>query len=257
MHATLTAPFRSQANGGPLNSAFFDETDATYCGYNFATETNCTALRFTRDELAIMYKAKIDTLARAVAKLNAAKVYPVLSLDNHWLPSGHCQCALCYADYFESGLINMTYFRFYEFWMVEYIEGFLYSAVKESQSESTTPNAFAQRRGLPHHTSSALAENMRSITPLDAGACWASFLLTCAALRMTSSAFEGQRGLPVVIHAPLKPTGNGAAADAAAAGYQFGSWLLTMKSYSYFGWLVRQLYLPSPCCASVCHQHAV
>ena len=67
----MIAEVASEGRTAGIRSVFLDEGDSTYCGYSFATETNCTGLRLPRRVLAQLYQDKLTALRAAAALLNA------------------------------------------------------------------------------------------------------------------------------------------------------------------------------------------
>ena len=96
-----------------INSVFFDETDAEYCGGD-----TCTGQQLSTSARAQLYKDKIAVLRRTALKLNKAGIWPMFSSVNEVsATSSHPQlrhCPLPYTDYFDA-LKDVGWFRFYEF----------------------------------------------------------------------------------------------------------------------------------------------
>jgi hypothetical protein len=96
-----------------INSVFFDETDAEYCG-GFPRPPhvpNCHR-NLRPGELARLYRAKIQVLRRSAIKLNAAGIFPMYSTFNTF-NSTNC-AGVDYSEYY-SALSDVGWFRFYEF----------------------------------------------------------------------------------------------------------------------------------------------
>ena len=89
----VIAEVASEGRTAGIRSVFLDEGDSTYCGYSFATETNCTGLRLPRRVLAQLYRDKLTALRAAAALLNAHGLAPIISLHAHWASPAHCRWA--------------------------------------------------------------------------------------------------------------------------------------------------------------------
>jgi hypothetical protein len=94
-----------------INSVFFDETDAEYCGGFPGQKAHCHH-NLRPGELAQLYRAKIQVLRRSALKLNSAGILPMYSSFNSF-NSTNCN-GVDYAEYY-GALSDVGWFRFYEF----------------------------------------------------------------------------------------------------------------------------------------------
>jgi hypothetical protein len=116
----VVAELASEAAAGlGVAAAFFDETDWSYCGYNFARD-GCT---LSDGYLEAEYAAKYAVLRRTAAALNAAGVWPLFSSKNLFnasfdgLGSGAKRPCLVPWDAYVAALDGAGYLRFEEFWV--------------------------------------------------------------------------------------------------------------------------------------------
>lgn len=104
--------------GGAPGAVFFDECDQNTCGYSSGA---CDFASFNATSLAAQQAASNVMLARTAAKLNAANVIPIFSLDNRLnassagLPGAAAPCALPEEDTL-AALSGARWARFYENW---------------------------------------------------------------------------------------------------------------------------------------------
>jgi hypothetical protein len=104
--------------GGAPGAVFFDECDQNTCGYK---SDACDFSSFNQSSLASQQAASNAMLARTAAKLNAANIIPIFSLDNRvgasgaGLPGAAAPCALPEDDTL-AALAGTTWVRFYENW---------------------------------------------------------------------------------------------------------------------------------------------
>ena len=102
-------------------AVFFDETDWSYCGYNFASYTGCNNISESfkvRD-----YLAKLPALRASADALAAAGKWPIFStknlLEKAWvgLPANVTRPCVIPGDAYAAALQGVSWGHFYEFWM--------------------------------------------------------------------------------------------------------------------------------------------
>jgi hypothetical protein len=102
-----------------INSVFFDETDAEYCGGGNGCGGMCGGVDPHCDQ-AQLYRDKMTVLRRTAQKLNAAGIWPMFSATN----SFGRQCAgVDYSEYYNT-LSDVGWFRFYEFFDFNSLENY-------------------------------------------------------------------------------------------------------------------------------------
>lgn len=104
-----------------ITAVFFDETDWSYCGYNFTRATGCSNL--SAAFLARDYAAKLPALRATADALAAAGKWPIFSSKNlreeAWqgLPAKAIRPCVVPGNAYAAALEGATWGRFYEFWM--------------------------------------------------------------------------------------------------------------------------------------------
>lgn len=103
-----------------ISAVFHDETDWSYCGYNFAKD-GCTSV--DEGQLLSDYRAKWGVLQSVAQALNAGGLWPIFSSKNlqaaAWkgIPAPVKQPCLLPMDGYVSALSGLGWMRFYEYWM--------------------------------------------------------------------------------------------------------------------------------------------